>query len=72
MDVELLSIYLLNLLVVAGMFIVTIYRAWIERQELKAKQQIEILKEVLEREKSTIRELSGEEFIDMLRTILEN
>lgn len=69
---NLFRIYLLNLVIVIGMFLVTIYRAWIEKKQLKAQQRIEVIKTVLEREKDAIKELSGEEFIDMLKTILYN
>lgn len=68
---SLFSIYVLNLAIVIGMFLVTIYRAWIENKQLKAKQRIDVLKTVLRREEETIRGLSGDEFIDMLKTILE-
>lgn len=67
---ELLPIYVLNLLVLIGMFVVTIYRAWIEKQNLEATRKIEQLKLILEKEGDTIRGLSGEEFIDMLKTVL--
>jgi len=70
--VSLFDIYVLNLAVVVGMFLVTIYRAWIEKKQMKAKQRIELLNNVLEREKDVIKELSGEEFIDMLKTVLED
>ena len=69
---SLFSIYILNLVIVIGMFLVTIYRAWIENKQLKAKQRIEVMKTVLKRENETIRGLSGEEFIDMLKTLLED
>lgn len=68
---SLFPIYLLNLAIIAGMFLVTIYRAWIEKKQLKAQQKIDVIKAVLEREKDTIKDLSGEEFIEMLRTILD-
>jgi len=71
MDSSLFPIYLLNLLVITGMFLVTIYRAWIEKKQMKAQQRIEVIKTVLEREKEMIKNLSGEEFIEMLKTILE-
>jgi len=71
MGIDLFSIYILNLLIVVGMFIVTIYRAWIEHKQLKAQERIEIIKTVLETEKATIKELSGEEFIEMIKTILD-
>jgi len=67
---ELLPIYILNLAVVFSMFVVTVYRAWMEKQNLEARRKIEQLKIVLEREADTIRGLSGEEFIDMLKTVL--
>lgn len=69
---NILPIYILNLLVMSGMFITTIYRAWVEKQDLKGKQKMEQLKAILEKERDTIRRLSGDEFIDMLETILEN
>jgi len=67
---ELLSIYILNLVVVFGMFTVTIYRAWMEKQNLEARRKLEQLRLVLARETDAIKGLSGEEFIEMLKTIL--
>lgn len=69
--VSLFDIYVLNLAIVVGMFLVTIYRAWIEKKQLRAKQKIEVIETILEREKDLIKELSGEEFIDMLNVILD-
>jgi len=54
------------------MFIVTIYRAWIEHEQLKARKKIEIIKTVLEKEADVIREMSGDEFIDALKTVFED
>ena len=71
MDVT-LSLYILNVFIVVGLFIVTIYRAWIEKQNLRDRKKIEILKGILEKEADTITGLSGEEFIDMLKAILES
>lgn len=65
-----LPLYILNVIIVAGMFSVTIYRAWMEKQNLEARRKISQLKIILEREASTIRDLSGEEFIDMLKIVL--
>jgi len=67
---DLLSIYILNLLVMVGMFIVTIYRAWIEHKQMKAKQKINMLIEILDREKDQLKTMTGEEFIEMLRTVI--
>lgn len=66
-----LPLYILNLVIVAGMFAVTIYRAWIEKQDLKGRKKVEMLKTILEKEADTIKGLSGEDFIEMLRTVLE-
>jgi len=65
-------IYLLNLFIVVGMFIVTIYRAWIEHEQLKARKKIEIIKTILEKEADVIREMSGDEFIDALKSVFED
>lgn len=67
-----LPLYILNVIIVAGMFAVTIYRAWIEKQDLKGKKKLELLKVVLEKEVDTIKTLSGEELIDMLRAVLKD
>ena len=69
MDVT-LSLYILNVFIVVGLFIVTIYRAWIEKQNLRDRKKIEMLKGILEKEADVIKGLSGEEFIDMLKTVL--
>ena len=65
-----LPLYVLNVVIVVGMFIVTIYRAWIEKQNLRDRKKIEVLKGILEKEADVIKGLSGEEFIDMLKTVL--
>lgn len=65
------SLYILNLVIVTGMFLLTAFRVWIEKKQLKAQQKIDVIEAVLEREKDTIKDLSGEEFIEMLRTILD-
>ena len=64
------DLYLLNLIIVVGMFTVTIYRAWIEKKQLNAQEQINMIRAILEGEKDVIRDLSGEEFIEMLEVIL--
>jgi len=67
-----LPLYILNVIIVAGMFAVTIYRAWIEKQDLNGRKKLEILKAILEKEADTIRGLSGEDFIDLLKTVLKD
>lgn len=67
-----LPLYILNVVIVVGMFIVTVYRAWIEKQNLEGRKKIEVLRTVLKREKDQIKDMSGEEFIDMLKTVLES
>lgn len=67
-----LPLYVLNVIIIVGMFIVTIYRAWIEKQNLRDRKKIEMLKAVLEKEADTIKGLSGEELIDMLKTVLKD
>lgn len=67
-----LPLYILNVIIVAGMFAVTIYRAWIEKQNLKGIKKIEALRIILEREADTIKGLSGEDFIDLLKTVLKD
>lgn len=68
---DLLPIYLLNLVIVTCMLITTVYRAWMEKQNLEARRTIEKLTTVLTKEAELIKELSGEEFIEILKTILE-
>lgn len=65
-----LPLYILNIIIVIGMFIVTVYRAWMEKQNLEAKRKIAELEMILKKEPNTIKDLSGEEFIDLLKTIL--
>lgn len=61
-----IPLYILNVILIA----VTVYRAWIEKQDLDGKRKIEKLKVILEREVDTIKGLSGEEFIEMLQTFV--
>jgi len=68
---DLFPIYVLNLIVIICMLITTLYRAWMEKQNLEARRTIEKLNAVLIKEAELIKELSGEEFVDMLKTILE-
>ena len=68
---DLFPIYMLNLVVVTCMLITTVYRAWMEKQNLKARQTIVELTMILSKESDLIKEMSGEEFIDMLKVILE-
>lgn len=68
---DLFPIYVLNLIVIICMLITTLYRAWMEKQNLEARRTIEKLNVVLIKEAELIKNLSGEEFIDMLKTILE-
>jgi len=68
---DLFPIYVLNLIVIICMLITTLYRAWMEKQNLKARRTIEKLNVILIKEAELIKELSGEEFVDMLKTILE-
>lgn len=70
MNGELFPIYVLNLVVVLAMLIVTIYRAWIEWKQMKTIREVETLKKIFEMEQDQIKNMTGEEFIDMLRTIL--
>jgi len=65
------DLYLLNLIIVVGIFTVTIYRAWIEKKQLNAQERIKLIKAILETENDTIKELTGEEFIEMLEAIME-
>jgi len=67
-----LPLYILNVIIVSGMFAVTIYRAWIEKQNLKGIKKIEMLRAILDKETDTIKDLSGEDFIDLLKTVLKD
>jgi len=62
---------MLNLVIVTGMLITTVYRAWMEKQNLEARQKIMELTMILNKEAELIKEMSGEEFIDMLKVVLE-
>ena len=72
--VDLLSIYLLNLLVTAAMFLVLIFRAWIELKnyrmmwkELEWKRTYESVGKILRAEKDLFTKVEGgEELYEML------
>jgi len=65
---DLLSIYLLNLIVTVGMFIVLIFRAWIELKnykmmwkELEWKETYRVVGRVLKAEKDLFTKVEGGE-----------
>ena len=64
--IDLFVIYILNLLVVVGMFIVTVYRAYIEYKNLQYIHKIKRLRTVLKLEREALKELSSEELKDFI------
>jgi len=71
---DLLHIYLLNLIVTVGMFVVLIFRAWIELKnyklmwkELEWRKTYEVVGEVLRSEKDLFTKIEGgEELYNLL------
>ena len=71
---DLLSVYVLNLLLTLAMFLVLVYRAWIEQKnfkmmwrELEWKRTYETIGKVLRAEKELFaKSESGEELYEML------
>ena len=71
---DLLSIYLLNLLVTLAMFIVLVFRAWVEHKnyrlmwkELEWRRTAETVGKILKAEKSLFTKTDGgDELYDML------
>jgi hypothetical protein len=76
---DLLSIYLLNLLVTLAMFIVLVFRAWVENKnyklmwkELEWRRTCETVGEILRAEKSLFTKVEGgEELYEMLRELFK-
>jgi hypothetical protein len=76
---DLLSIYLLNLLVTLAMFIVLVFRAWVEHKnyrlmwkELEWRKTCENVGKILKAEKSLFTKVEGgEELYDMLRELFQ-
>lgn len=74
MWLDLLSIYLLNLLVTLAMFVVLVFRAWVEHKnyrimwkELEWRRTAETVGRILKAEKSLFTKTEGgEELYDML------
>ena len=74
MYLDLLGIYLLNLLVTIAMFIVLVFRAWVEHKnyrlmwkELEWRRTAETVGKILKAEKSLFTKTEGgEELYDML------
>ena len=77
--VDLLSIYLLNLLVTVAMFLVLAFRAWIELKnyrmmwkELEWKRTYESVGKILKAEKDLFTKVEGgEELYEMLSTMFK-
>jgi len=61
--VDLLTI---NLLLFFAMLVVTIYRAVIEKQNLKARKKVKELFKIIEAEKDILENTSALEFVDFL------
>ena len=76
---DIVEIYLLNLLVTAAMFLVLIFRAWIELKnyrimwnEMRFKQTAEAVYRVLKAEKDLFTRMDGgQELYDLLCRIFE-
>lgn len=76
---ELMDIYLLNLLLTLGMFTVLIFRAWIELKnyrmiwkELEWRQTYQAMGRILKAEKDLFSKMEGgEELYQMLREIFK-
>jgi hypothetical protein len=67
-----------NAIIMGGMFILTLYRAKIEKKAIDmqirnavAYEKIKYLKLALKREKEIIMNMSGEEFIEFLRSVCD-
>ena len=79
MYLDLLGIYLLNLLVTIAMFIVLVFRAWVEHKnyrmmwkELEWRKTCETVGKILGAEKSLFTKVEGgEELYDMLRELFQ-
>ncbi len=56
----------LNLVLFFAMLVVTIYRAIIEKQNLKARKKVKELFKVIEAEKDILENTSALEFVDFL------
>ena len=67
---DVLAIYVMNFIVMLSMLLATLYRTWIEKQNLDARRKLEKLAVVLKQEEKTIQNMSGNDFIEMLRVIL--
>jgi len=67
---DVFAIYLMNFIVMLSMLLATLYRAWIEKQNLDARRKLEKLAVVLKQEEKTIQNMTGNDFIEMLRVIL--
>ena len=76
---DLLNIYLLNLLVTLAMFIVLVFRAWVEHKnyrlmwkELEWRRTCETVGKILNAEKSLFTKVEGgEELYQMLRELFQ-
>jgi hypothetical protein len=76
---DLLSIYLLNLLVTLAMFIVLVFRAWVEHKnyrlmwkELEWRRTCETVGKILRAEKSLFTKVEGgEELYEMFQELFQ-
>jgi len=67
---DVLAIYVMNFIVMLSMLLATLYRTWIEKQNLDARRKLEKLTIVLKQEEKTLQNMTGNDFIEMLRVIL--
>jgi len=79
LTLDLYTIYLLNLLVMIAMFIVLIFRAWIELKnfkimwkEMERRRANEVVSKILRAEKDLFTRVEGgQELYDLLRTLFD-
>jgi hypothetical protein len=67
----LLAIYVMNFIVMLSMLIATLYRAWIEKENLEARRRLEKMRKVFKKYRDDIENMSPKEFVEMLRLILD-
>jgi len=72
------ELYLLNLIVTVGMFIVLIIRVWMERKHInatldniEARKQIREIYRILQTEKDEIKKMNKKELQDFLKHVMD-
>ena len=68
-----------NSIVTAGLFIATLYRIKIEKKQIEviiknavAAEKLRALRRIMEKEKSLINEMTGNEFIEFLKQVVND